>query len=186
MALPFQSSFQTFATDIPFPNILDAKFTALTVRDTTENEPTLLLEVDEPFAVEVAWSLSGVALCSIGGTWWVALFIDDIDGVGATSGALGAAAQIPVNGCQADYTTTFNIPANSVSPGVYQLELDRLRLRKSERLDRERRFCAVSAYQVHSGGERVGRSASGLVAAVNGHIPANCSGGNSGHEPEPG
>jgi hypothetical protein len=121
MALPFQSSFQTFATDIPFPNILDAKFTALTVRDTTENEPTLLLEVDEPFAVEVAWSLSGVALCSIGGTWWVALFIDDIDGVGATSGALGAAAQIPVNGCQADYTTTFNIPANSVSPGVYQL-----------------------------------------------------------------
>lgn len=121
MSLPIQSSFQTFATDIPFPNILDAKFTDLTVRDTTENEPTLLLEVNEPFDVEVGWSLSGTALCSIGGTWWVAVFIDDIDGVGTTSGQLGATAQIPVNGCQADYSTTFSVPANSVTAGVYQL-----------------------------------------------------------------
>src|SRR5260370_34039261 len=92
MALPFQSSFQTFATDIPFPNILDAKFTALTVRDTTENEPTLLLEVDEPFAVEAAWSLSGVALCSIGGARWVGLFIVEHDGGGA---AFTAPREVP-------------------------------------------------------------------------------------------
>jgi hypothetical protein len=121
MTLPIQSSFQTFATDIPFPNILDAKFTDFTVRDTTENEPTLLLEVNEPFDVEVGWSLSGTALCSIGGTWWVALFIDDIDGVGTTSGQLGTTAQIPVNGCQANYSTVFSIRANSVAAGVYQL-----------------------------------------------------------------
>lgn len=121
MTNPIQSSFQTFATDIPFPNILDAKFTDLTVRDTIENEPTLLLEVNEPFDVEVGWSLSGTALCSIGGTWWVALYIDDIDGIGTTSGQLGATAQIPVNGCQANYSTTFSIPANSVTAGVYQL-----------------------------------------------------------------
>ena len=121
MTLPFQSSFQTFATDIPFPNILDAKFTDLTVVDTNENEATLLLEVDEPFDVTVGWQLSGTALCSIGGTWQVALFIDDIDGVGTTAGALGTPAQIPVNGCQADYNTTFSIPANSVTTGVYQL-----------------------------------------------------------------
>jgi hypothetical protein len=121
MSLPIQSSFQTFATDIPFPNILDAKFTDFTVRDTNENEPTLLLEMNEPFDVEVGWSLSGTALCSIGGTWWVALFIDDIDGVGTTSGPLGATQQIAVNGCQADYSTTFSIPANSVTAGVYQL-----------------------------------------------------------------
>jgi hypothetical protein len=120
MSLPFQSSFQTFATDIPFPNILDAQFTELTVLDTIENEATLLLEVDEPFAVKIAWSLSGTALNTIGGTWFVALFIDDVDGVGTTAGQLGATVQVPVNGGQSAYDTTFSIPANSVTPGVYQ------------------------------------------------------------------
>ncbi len=120
MPQPFQSSFQTFATDIPFPNILDAKFTDLTVLDTTENEATLLLEVDEPFAVNVAWSLSGTALNTIGGTWFVALFIDDIDGVGTTSGQLGTTAQVSVNGGQSDYSTAFSIGPNIVTPGVYQ------------------------------------------------------------------
>src|SRR5260370_20559014 len=98
MALPFQSSFQTFATDIPFPNILDAKVTALTVRDTTENEPTLLLEVDEPFAVEVAWSLSGVALCTIGGARGGAPFIDHTPVGSAASRPPRAGRDIPLQG----------------------------------------------------------------------------------------
>jgi len=47
-------------------------------------------------------------------------YIDDIDGVGTTHGQLGATVNIPVVGCQKDYTATFNQPGNSVSLGVYQ------------------------------------------------------------------
>jgi hypothetical protein len=120
---PFQTSFQTFATDfLPTTGILDAKITGLTVQDPTENnEPTLLLEPDDPFLVQVDWQLSGAALCSLGGTWQVSLYIDDIDGIGPTKGQLGSTITVPVVGCQTNYSVTFNIPANSVQDGVYQL-----------------------------------------------------------------
>lgn len=120
MPPPFQTSFQTYATDFGIPGILDGTITGLTVLDPTENEPTLLLEEDDPYAVQVNWQVTGAGLCSLGGTWQVALYIDDIDGVGTTHGQLGATAFIPVVGCQQAYTTTFNQPGNSVSPGLYQ------------------------------------------------------------------
>jgi len=123
VAPPFQTSFQTFATDfLPTTGILDASITGLTVLDPTENnEPTLLLEPDDPFLVKVDWQLSGAALCSLGGTWQVSLYIDDIDGVGPTHGQLGSTIPVPVIGCQSNYTVTFSLPANSVQDGVYQL-----------------------------------------------------------------
>jgi hypothetical protein len=118
---PFQTSFQTYATDFGIPGILDAAITGLTVLDPTENnEPTLLLEEDDPYAVKVDWQVTGAGLCSLGGTWQVALYINDIDGVGPTHGQLGATVNIPVVGCKKDYTTTFTRAANSVQPGVYQ------------------------------------------------------------------
>ena len=119
--IPFQTSFQTFATDFGIKGILDATVTGLTVLDPTEkDESVLLLEEDDAFAVKVDWQWTGAALCSVGGTWQVALFIDDIDGVGPTSGQLGATQNIPVVGCQKNYTARFNIPANTVKPGLYQ------------------------------------------------------------------
>ena len=118
---PFQTSFQTYATDFGIQGILDAKITGLTVLDPTENnEPTLLLEEDDPYAVKVDWQVTGAGLCSFGGTWQVTLYINDIDGVGPTHGQLGTTVNIPVVGCKQDYTTTFTQPANSVQPGVYQ------------------------------------------------------------------
>jgi hypothetical protein len=120
MSAPFQTSFQTYGTDTG-PGILDAQITGLTVLDPTENEATLLLEEDDPFAVQVDWVLSGTGLCSLGGTWQVSLYIKDVDGQpGATSGQLGATVNIAVNGCQPNYSTTFNQPGNTVQPGVYQ------------------------------------------------------------------
>ena len=121
MAQPFQTSFQTYATDFGIPGILDGTITGLTVLDPTENnEATLLLEEDDPYAVKVNWQVTGAGLCSLGGTWQVTLYIDDIDGVGTTHGQLGATVNIPVVGCQQNYTTTFTQPGNSVSLGVYQ------------------------------------------------------------------
>jgi len=118
---PFQTSFQTYATDFGIPGILDAAITGLTVLDPTENnEPTLLLEEDDPYAVKVDWQVTGAGVCSLGGTWQVALYIDDIDGVGPTSGQVGTTVYIPVIGCQQNYTTTISRPANSVQAGLYQ------------------------------------------------------------------
>src|ERR1035438_1491174 len=93
---PFQTSFQTYATDFGIQGILDAKITGLTVLDPTENnEPTLLLEEDDPYAVKVDWQVTGAGLCSFGGTWQVTLYINDIDGVGPTHGQLGTTVNIP-------------------------------------------------------------------------------------------
>jgi hypothetical protein len=124
MPAPFQSSFQTFATDfLPVTGILDASITGLTVLDPTENEETQLLEDDDPFDVKVDWTLTGAALCSLGGTWLVDLFINSIDGLhpGGRITPSPGPVPVPVVGCQTNYTTTFHILANTVLDGVYQL-----------------------------------------------------------------
>jgi hypothetical protein len=121
MSVPFQTAFQTYATDFGIPGILDAAITGLTVLDPTENnEVTLLLEEDDPYAIRVDWQVTGAGLCSFGGTWQVSLYINEIDGVGQPNGQVGATVDIPVVGCQQNYTTTFTEPANSVQPGLYQ------------------------------------------------------------------
>jgi hypothetical protein len=122
VSAPFQTSFQTYATDFGIAGILDAAITGLTVLDPTENnEPTLLLEEDDPYAVKVDWQVTGAGLCSLGGTWQVALYISDIDGrAGAAHGQLGTTVFIPVAGCKQNYTTTITQPANSVPAGLYQ------------------------------------------------------------------
>jgi len=123
MAAPPFWSFQTFATDfLPVTGILDAAITDLTVQDPTEaNEATLLLEPDDPFNVSVSWTVNGAAVCSLGGTWQVSLYINDIDGVGPTRGQLGSTIPIAVVGCQTNYDALFVLPANTVADGVYQL-----------------------------------------------------------------
>ena len=115
------ASFQTPATDIG-PGILDGVVKSLVTLDPTENdEQTVLMEIDDPFSVKVDWELSGPLVWVTGGTWEVALYIDDIDGVGPTAGQLGSTILVPVVGCQSNYSVTFSIPANSVADGVYQL-----------------------------------------------------------------
>jgi hypothetical protein len=122
MAPPFQTSFQTYATDFGIPGILDGAITGLTVLDPTEkNEPTLLLEEDDPYAVKVDWQVTGAGLCSLGGTWQVALYISSVDGqAGAAHGQVGTTVFVPVVGCQQKYSVKFTEPANSVQAGLYQ------------------------------------------------------------------
>jgi hypothetical protein len=120
-------SFQTPDTDTGVPNLLDGLVTQLDVQDPTENnETTNLIEPDEPTDVVVNWTLAGVNVPTTGGTWEVALYIDDIDGVGPTSGQLGATQAVPVTagpgappGPQGP--VTFHVPANAIGEGVYQL-----------------------------------------------------------------
>jgi hypothetical protein len=125
----FTGSFQTPADPDIGPGILTGTITDLIVRDTSEppapGEKTSLLEPDDPFSVEIDWQLAGPLVWVVGGFWVLGLFIDDIDGVGQTSGQLGAAT-IPVPPTVSDpmpYSFTFDVPGNSVTDGVYQLTL---------------------------------------------------------------
>jgi hypothetical protein len=119
----FNSSFQTPLTDTAAPNALAGAVTAMRVIDPTEGEDTALLEVDDPTNVRLDWQLTGAATPVVGGSWLVELFIDDVDGVGQTSGSLGASGPIAITGgiSPLNFTHTFNIPANSVRVGLYQL-----------------------------------------------------------------
>lgn len=123
----FTGSFQTPADPDIGPGILTGTITDLIVRDTSEppapGEKTLLLEPDDPFSVEIDWQLAGPLVWVVGGFWILGLFIDDMDGVGQTSGQLGTAT-IPVPPTTSDpmaYSFVFNVPGNSVTDGVYQL-----------------------------------------------------------------
>jgi hypothetical protein len=124
----FTGQFQTPADPDIGPGILTGTITAMTVRDTTESFPpgetTSLLEPDDTFSVEIDWQLAGSLVWIVGGFWHLGLFIDDIDGVGTTSGPISSPAPIPVPPTTSDpmkYVYTFDIPANTVTPGVYQL-----------------------------------------------------------------
>jgi hypothetical protein len=123
----FTGQFQTPADPDIGPGILTGTITGMTIRDTTESFPpgetTSLLEPDDTFSVEIDWQLAGSLVWVVGGSWHLGLFIDDIDGVGQTSGQLSAAI-IPVPPTTSDpmpYVFTFNVAANTVTDGVYQL-----------------------------------------------------------------
>lgn len=130
MPAPFQTSFQTFATDFGIKGILDAAVTNLAILDPTENnEITLLVETDDPYVLQVDWQVTGAAVPSLGGTWLVSAFINDIDGnTAATHGALAGAVdvQVPVssgtiiNPGQTNYSVKFTQAAGSVVAGLYQ------------------------------------------------------------------
>lgn len=127
MGIPASSSFQTPATDTILPNDLLGKVTRLDVQDPTENnEKTSLIEPDDPTDVVVDWTLEGPFLPTTGGNWEVALYIDDIDGQGPTSGQLGATQVVPVKAGPGSPPVpqgpvTFHVPANGIGAGVYQL-----------------------------------------------------------------
>jgi hypothetical protein len=121
-------SFQTVATDTPLPGLLVGNVTRLDVQDPTENhENTSLIELGDPTDVVVDWTLQGPFTPLVGGNWEVTLFIDDIDGQGATHGQLGGPTKVvPVTtGPGATPVpqgpVTFNVPSLAIGVGVYQL-----------------------------------------------------------------
>src|SRR5215469_13395492 len=132
---PLITGFITPASDLPPPHGLDASIT-LDVTDPTENNERIrVVETDTPWDLTVKWCICGPYTDIMCGCWCVQVFIDDIDGVGETSGLLGSyrldvkkgGVVVPPTPPGNDdtskrcYKHKFPFPAYSVSPGVYNL-----------------------------------------------------------------
>jgi hypothetical protein len=102
------------------------------VLDPTENNERIrIVETADPWAVEVDWCICGPFAAALCGCWCVQVFIDDIDGVGPTSGLLGSTRVDVKKGAkqveEGDdtsrrcYEYTFVFPAGSVGAGIYDL-----------------------------------------------------------------
>jgi hypothetical protein len=118
------SGFITPGSDFPTPHPLDGSITIAVLDPTENNEPIRIVETGAPWNLEVDWCICGPFAPSLCGCWCVQVFIDDIDGVGPTSGLLGSfqldvSSQPPAG--QRCYEHTFSFPAGSVGAGVYDL-----------------------------------------------------------------
>jgi hypothetical protein len=114
------TGFITPESDLQPPHGLDGGIT-MAVLDPTENDEVIrIVETSDPFSVLVQWCICGPIAHAICGTWEVSLFIDDIDGVGPTSGQLGTTVPVPT-GPNLCYSHRFDFPAHTVGAGVYDL-----------------------------------------------------------------
>ena len=123
--MPLQTgSLQTPATDTIDPAFLAGQVTGMDVLDPTENnEKTSLLEVDDEFDVRLSWRLTGNGTPVVGGYWVVALYSDDMDGVGAMTGLISGPAVIPIVGgvSPLNFQHLFKVAPPTPKPGVYKL-----------------------------------------------------------------
>jgi len=125
------TGFLTPESDLPSPHGLDAGIT-MTVVDATERDEVIrIVETGDPFSVVVQWCICGPIVPALAGCWNVSLFINPIDGVAPTKGALGAPMKVdltsvpltpePPESSRRCYLARFNFNAGAVGAGVYNL-----------------------------------------------------------------
>src|SRR6266851_2574325 len=107
---PLITGFTTPGSDFDAPRPLDAGI-SMAVFDPTETispgkfERIRVVETDDPFLIEVNWCVCGAFAAGLSGCWEVDFYLDDVDGVGKSSGRLhptenvdvDAARPVPVN-----------------------------------------------------------------------------------------
>jgi hypothetical protein len=135
---PLITGFITPGSDFPAPRPLDASV-SMDIFDPTETisagqyERIRVIEIDDPFLIEVNWCVCGAFAAGLTGCWQLNFYLDDVDGVGPSSGPLGTtqtkdvASSPPIPDPNNDdiskrcYTTQYTVPANTVKPGAYSL-----------------------------------------------------------------
>ena len=111
------------------PGALDGSISVDVLDPTENNEKVRAVETTDPWSLEVDWCICGRFADIVGGCWCVQVFIDDIDGVGPTSGLLDSARVSVDSGTTAEgedtatrcFDHTFTFSAGSVGAGVYNL-----------------------------------------------------------------
>jgi hypothetical protein len=135
---PVVTGFVTPGSDFPPPHPLDASIN-MDVYDPTETisrgkfERIRVVEIDDEWLIEVNWCICGAFAATICGCWELRFYLDDVDGVGQSSGPLpNSTRRVPVEsvkpvpGKDDDftrrcYTKQVSIPANTVKKGAYSL-----------------------------------------------------------------
>src|SRR5215471_3093754 len=135
---PVITGFITPGSDFPAPHPLDASV-LMDIFDPTEKigagqyERIRVVEVDDPFLIEVNWCVCGAFAAGLSGCWQLNFYLDDVDGVGTSSGPLGTKQTVdvatakPIPDPNNDdiskrcYTLQYTVPANTVHPGAYSL-----------------------------------------------------------------
>ncbi len=107
------------------PNhVLNGQVTSLdVVHQTNSNRRTSLLDVTNPFEVQVRWQLDGSGTSVLGGGWIVSLYSDDIDGFGQMVGRIEGPAVIPLTGGLSPLKFHHRFHVNPPTPkvGLYTL-----------------------------------------------------------------
>jgi hypothetical protein len=91
-----------------------------------------VVEIDDAFLIEVNWCVCGAFAAGLAGCWELSFFLDDVDGVGKSSGPLPLTAKVDVDSAQPVpvgnddvtrrcYTFQGTVPANHVKEGAYSL-----------------------------------------------------------------
>jgi len=105
----------------------------MTVVDPGEADEVIrIVETTDPFSVVVQWCICGPIVPALSGCWNVSLFINPIDGVAPTKGALGTTKKVdvtsvpvtpaqPPESFQRCYLARFEFPAGTVGAGIYDL-----------------------------------------------------------------
>jgi hypothetical protein len=134
---PLTTGFITPGSDSPGSHTLDASV-LMDVYDPTEFvgpgkfERIRVVETDDDFLIEVNWCICGTFAASICGCWDLKFYLDDVDGVGKSSGRLPLEGRVSVDsvpavpGTNDDFTRrcyTFQgrVRAGSVKVGAYSL-----------------------------------------------------------------
>jgi hypothetical protein len=135
---PVVTGFVTPGSDFPPPHPLDASIN-MEVYDPTETispgkfERIRVVEIDDDWLIEVNWCVCGAFAASISGCWELRFFLDDVDGVGQSSGPLpNSRRRVPVDSVPAVpgkdddftrrcYSEQVRIPKYSVRVGAYSL-----------------------------------------------------------------
>jgi hypothetical protein len=127
-SFPVITGFLTPGSDTG-PGSLDASISVDVLDPTEHDERVRAIETSDPWKLEVDWCICGSFADLICGCWCVQVFIDDIDGVGPTSGLLGSKKVSVDSGTDSEgedtatrcFETTFTFPAGRVGAGVYDL-----------------------------------------------------------------
>ena len=127
-SFPAVTGFLTPGSDAG-PGTLDGSISVDVLDPTEGNERVRAVEITDPWNLEVDWCICGSFADLICGCWCVQVFIDDIDGVGPTSGLIGSKTVATSTGTTSEgedtaticFETTFTFPAGSVGAGVYDL-----------------------------------------------------------------
>lgn len=90
-----------------------------------DGSPNLVLERTRSFSIKVDWTIQGIIAPGLGGDWQLRAFVESIGpgpemAIGTANLPLSSVPPAPTR----NYTTTMNVPANSVpQDGTYKLTM---------------------------------------------------------------